>query len=79
MKIMNPVLRHYFLLVNLLLFVGFIISCNNPPGKDVTNNQSDSLTEEQKHLPENALKGLVIGSVFSVSENDISNFLLAVF
>jgi putative membrane-bound dehydrogenase-like protein len=66
MKIIHPVLRHYFLLLNLLLFAGFIISCNNSPGKGETGNKPDSLTEEQKHLPENALKGLIIAEGLEV-------------
>ncbi|MFI5130814.1 MAG: PVC-type heme-binding CxxCH protein [Chitinophagales bacterium] len=57
MKIFKPVLLHYFL-PSLVLFAGFFISCNNSPGE--SDMKSGGLTEEQKHLPENALKGLVI-------------------
>jgi putative membrane-bound dehydrogenase-like protein len=43
-------------LVSIILF-----SCNNSNNSTKGgNNKSDSLTEEQKHLPENALKGLVV-------------------
>lgn len=43
---------------------GFLFSCNNQNEQTqqtaVSANNHDSLTEEQKHLPENALKGLTV-------------------
>jgi putative membrane-bound dehydrogenase-like protein len=49
-----------FLFLTILFF-----SCSNSnegAGKEDANNVTDSLTEEQKHLPENALKGLVVAN-----------------
>jgi putative membrane-bound dehydrogenase-like protein len=41
------------------LFVLFLYACNSGTDTGVSNSTTDSLTEEQKRLPENALKGLV--------------------
>lgn len=49
----------------LFLTKAFLISCNNSDST-VVNNSGDSLTEEQLHLPENALKGLVIAEGLQV-------------
>ena len=55
-----PTLFFYF------IFSVFILgSCNNSDST-VTKNTSDSLSEEQLHLPENALKGLVIADGLQV-------------
>jgi glucose/arabinose dehydrogenase len=43
-----------FLIINF----AFLISCNNPESSSYQADKTDSLSEEQKHLPENALKGL---------------------
>src|SRR6478609_406433 len=37
-----------------------LLSCNNNSPKTEVQIKPDTLTEEQKHLPENALKGLVV-------------------
>ena len=59
MKISNHSFRHYFLLPTLFVFLSLVVSCNNATHTTAkTETKSDSLTEEQKHLPENALKGL---------------------
>ena len=54
----------YFLF---FIFTTCICSCNNPDtaGKAVT--KSDTLSPEQQHLPENALKGLAIKSGLEVA------------
>jgi len=41
------------------LFILFFFSCNYGGDTPATNNKSDSLTDAEKRLPENALKGLV--------------------
>jgi putative membrane-bound dehydrogenase-like protein len=41
------------------LFTLFFYACNSGSDTKIDNNTTDSLTEEQKRLPENALKGLV--------------------
>ncbi len=43
-----------------ILFCLVYSSCNSNPANETVAAGSDSLTEEQKHLPENALKGLTI-------------------
>ena len=60
MKINIPSVRPYCNLLNLLLAMSLLISCNNISNQGKGVGQSDSLTEEQRHLPENALKGLSI-------------------
>ena len=66
MKISYSNFQHHVVLLNVLLLLCFIISCNNPEPKAVTDNKSDSLTEAQKHLPENALKGLTVADSLEV-------------
>ena len=44
----------------LLLFFATIVSCNNQDNSNAKNNKSDSIAELQKHLAENALKGLSV-------------------
>src|SRR4030095_9831316 len=41
------------------LSILFFFSCNSGGDTAVTDNKSDSLTDAEKRLPENALKGLV--------------------
>ena len=60
MKIYLPSVPPYFNVLNLLLAMSLLISCNNTNNQGKGVAQSDSLTEEQRHLPENALKGLSI-------------------
>ncbi|HRI20797.1 MAG TPA: PQQ-dependent sugar dehydrogenase, partial [Panacibacter sp.] len=62
MKINIPVLRYPVL----LLLVPFALSCNNPVNNEEPPDKTGSLTEEQKHLPENALKGLTIADSLEV-------------
>ncbi len=52
--------------MNVLLWACFIASCNTFDTKTVKDIKTDSLTEEQKHLPENALKGLTIADGLEV-------------
>jgi putative membrane-bound dehydrogenase-like protein len=42
------------------LFAGLLLSCNNAADKENNSFTTDSLSEEQRHLPENALKSLTI-------------------
>lgn len=59
--------RFSYFSIPLILLV-FIFSCKNPvtTANSKTANNSDSLTEAQKHLPENALKGLVVAEGLEV-------------
>ena len=50
----------------LTLAMGMLISCNSNEDVSAPGNTSDSLTEDQLHLPENALKGLVIAEGLEV-------------
>ncbi len=52
----SSIFQHFYIF---FLFPLFFFACN--PGADtkIGNDATDSLTEEQKRLPENALKGLV--------------------
>ena len=43
-----------------LLFACFLVSCNNAVDSEKSDTNSDSLSETQKHLPENALSNLII-------------------
>ena len=52
-----------FFLFTILSF--FFISCNNSV-EEVKADRIDSLTDEQKRLPENALKGLVVANGLEV-------------
>ena len=49
----------------LLLFI-LICSCGNHENKETASPGKDTLTEEQKHLPENALKGLSVAEGLEV-------------
>lgn len=53
----NSVIGYYF---TALVFACFLASCNNAVDKEKDENKTDSLSEAQKHLPENALKSLTI-------------------
>ena len=66
MKNCKAFFRNHFLLLNILLWGSFIASCNTADTGAVKDNKTDSLTEEQKHLPENALKGLTIADSLEV-------------
>jgi putative membrane-bound dehydrogenase-like protein len=59
MKISIPSVPTYFILLNLLLAMSLLPSCNNSK-QGTAPGESDSLTEVQRHLPENALKGLTV-------------------
>ena len=48
------------------IFSVFLLSCNNNNDSTIAENTGDSLSEEQLHLPENALKGLVIADGLEV-------------
>ncbi|MEP7317951.1 MAG: PVC-type heme-binding CxxCH protein [Panacibacter sp.] len=48
------------------LSISFIIGCKGPENKEASTTVSDSLTEIQKHLPENALKGLKVADGLEV-------------
>lgn len=48
------------------LMIFILSSCSNAGPVDQTASASDSLTEEEKHLPENALKGLEIAEGLEV-------------
>ena len=71
MKHIKPAFRQYCILLISLFFAGFLSSCNNNTATTATvenkvDNLKDSLTNEQKHLPENALKGLTIAAGLEV-------------
>src|SRR5690242_3435820 len=55
-------------LVTFLFCVSVYFSCSDPAGSPTGGGTiaSDSLTEEQKHLPENALKGLTVAEGLEV-------------
>ncbi len=57
---------HFFQTVLVLSLFAFLFSCNNNASNQQKTVASDSLTEEQKHLPENALKGLVVADGLEV-------------
>ena len=50
----------YFSCFFYFLFILFFFSCNSDGDTTASNNRSDSLTDAEKRLPENALKGLVV-------------------
>jgi len=66
MNKINRLHKQYFYFL-LFIFTTCICSCNNPDtaGKAVT--KSDTLSPEQQHLPENALKGLAIKNGLEVA------------
>lgn len=66
MKISKPIFTKFYFLLGTVFFISCIISCNNPDTKDTSDNKTDSLTEAQKHLPENALKGLTVADGLEV-------------
>ena len=54
---------HSFRFIQQIVIISLITtvySCNNADNKATGETKTDSLTEEKKHLPENALKGLTI-------------------
>ncbi len=53
-------------LLPLLFFSTLLYACKNDAGSTAVNKKADTLTEEQKHLPENALKGLTIAKGLEV-------------
>lgn len=60
----NSAISYYF---TTLMFACLLASCNNDVDKEKAENKTESLTEEQKHLPENALKSLVIAEGLEVT------------
>ncbi len=63
MKSFNIVSYYYFIV---LLCAGLVTSCNNDADKDKPGAKTDSLSETQKHLPENALKTLTVAEGLEV-------------
>lgn len=57
MRYFKPGIFHYCYIV--LLCSIFFFACNSPADTKAGNAATDSLTQEQQRLPENALKGLV--------------------
>ena len=71
MKHIKPVFCHYCILLIYFFFTVFLFSCNNNTVNTATienkvDSLKDSFTNEQKHLPENALKGLTIAAGLEV-------------
>ena len=66
MKNKNTRFIKYIIQSILLLFVATIFSCNTGVTTAKTEIKTDTLTEAQKHLPENALKGLTISEGLEV-------------
>ncbi len=60
-------LRCFSQIFILSLSVGFLISCNGPGSKSPPANQPDTLTEAQKHMAANGLKGLVVSEGLEVT------------
>lgn len=58
--------RSYFFTVMLFILVTSMVSCNNSDTTSVAINKPDSIAEAEKHLPENALKGLTIADGLEV-------------
>ena len=56
--------KDYFIALGL---AGLFAACNNASEKVKTANKADSLSETQKHLPENALKSLTVAEGFEVT------------
>ncbi|MGZ8541990.1 MAG: PVC-type heme-binding CxxCH protein [Chitinophagaceae bacterium] len=50
-----------------LVFSCVFVSCNNAPGKGDAEMQTDSLSDAQKHLPENALKSLTVAEGLEIT------------
>lgn len=50
-----------------LLFVIFLLSCNNTADQQTSAEPTDSTSEAQKHLPENALKTLTVADGLEVT------------
>src|SRR5437762_7303844 len=65
MKSYQNVLRFSFLL-QLLFCLIYFSSCNSNESKTTNENKSDSLTDAQQRLPENALKGLTVAKDLEV-------------
>ncbi len=59
-------LRGLMKVVFLLNIIFWLASCNPEGQKSGQVPSSDTLTEEQKHLPENALKGLIVAEGLAV-------------
>jgi putative membrane-bound dehydrogenase-like protein len=55
-----------FIIATLIAFI-LTSSCGNQGNTDTVKAGKDSLTEEQKHLPENALKGLTVAEGLEVT------------
>ncbi len=49
----------------ILFFYGIFVSCNSPSASNNTG-KTDTLTEAEKHLPENALRGLTVAQELEV-------------
>ena len=64
MKINQNVLRSVFLLQLISSFI--FLSCNNSDTGSESGNKSDTLTDTQKRLPENALQGLAVAKDLQV-------------
>src|ERR1043165_4150689 len=63
MSIQMKTICHSFRFIQQIVIISLITtvySCNNADNKATGETKTDSLTEEQKHLPQNALKGLTI-------------------
>ncbi|MFM9908711.1 MAG: PVC-type heme-binding CxxCH protein [Chitinophagaceae bacterium] len=64
MKTCQSIIRLFLFIVSSLTLG--ILSCNNPDAVTVDTKKTDSISDEQKHLPENALKGLEIADGLEV-------------
>jgi putative membrane-bound dehydrogenase-like protein len=53
-------------IVFIIAIMAVLVSCNGDNDPPVSSNSKDSLTEEQLHLPENALKSLVVAEGLQV-------------
>jgi putative membrane-bound dehydrogenase-like protein len=60
MKKIACLLKNTFFAAQIILLTAVLFSCQNNNVASAESKTTDSLTEEQKHLPENALKSLTI-------------------
>ena len=77
MKKSEQHLSHYFFFLHVLVCIIYFSSCNNNSPvteiKPSAKTDTTGLTEEQKHFPENALKGLTVAEGLEVHPKELLN------
>jgi putative membrane-bound dehydrogenase-like protein len=66
MKAFKTISQPVQFVTTIFIIAALSSSCNNQDNTNIVKASTDSLTEEQKHLPENALKGLTIAEGLEV-------------